>query len=640
MISRAQPSRKSYKAFVLSALALLTTATSCGGGGGSGGSASGGLASANRGCTGSCPNQSLSSSEVRVILRQALTAARALNTAGTFAVLDRVGNVLALYQMQGAQSSSIVNGQIGAVGGLEGVAVPATLAAISKAGTGAYLSSQGNAFSTRTASQIVQEHFLPGQSFQPGGPLFGVQFSQLVCSDVTLEGSGMLGPRPLPLGLSADPGGFPLYKDGDLVGGIGVEIDGLYTLDRDVSNFDEAPEEFVALVASRGFEAPAERVGDNVVVVGRSLRFSDIGYSEIPSYETLDDISDNELVALAGFTDGTIKDGAVFGTPESGIANTVRRDIPVSVLTGRFPTKAGRALSGGIELSVSDVDALLDSALMTANRMRAAIRTPRDSSARVSIFVVDNRGEVLGFVRSQDAPLFGIDVALQKARMAAFLSSTDAHDILARASGGLNKNYAEAFEQLLGRRLDGSIAVSARAVGTLARPFFPDGIDGNQEGAFSLPYPGSTTGASWSIFNTGLQLDLITAAFVAPVVAPGSVPERCTSDASFGDRLRNGIQIFAGGVPLYRNGVLVGAIGVSGDGIDHDDMVSFYGASRRGLDFAGHTEIGDAEYGFNAPRELRIDNVTMPTPETRLRYVQCPEGGFIQGTEQNICGDG
>ena len=43
--------------------------------------------------------------------------------------------------------------------------------------------------------------------------------------------------------------------------------------------------------------------------------------------------------------------------------------------------------------------------------------------------------------------------------------------------------------------------------------------------------------------------------------------------------LPNGITIFPGGFPLYRNGVLIGAVGVSGDGIDQDDIVGASGAS-------------------------------------------------------------
>ncbi len=63
-------------------------------------------------------------------------------------------------------------------GGLEGIRLPVApvptvnidhAAAIAKAVTGAYLSSEGNAFSSRTASQIVQEHFNPREEFQPAG---------------------------------------------------------------------------------------------------------------------------------------------------------------------------------------------------------------------------------------------------------------------------------------------------------------------------------------------------------------------------------------------------------------------------------------------------------------------------------------
>ena len=115
--------------------------------------------------------------------------------------------------------------------GLEGQRVPATLAAISKAGTGAFLSSNGNAFSTRTASDIIQEHRPVGVSFVMSGPLFGVQFSSLPCTDIKNN-------PPLPLGLAGDPGGMPLYKNGSLVGGIGVEADGVYSIDRNLFDIE------------------------------------------------------------------------------------------------------------------------------------------------------------------------------------------------------------------------------------------------------------------------------------------------------------------------------------------------------------------------------------------------------------------
>ena len=81
------------------------------------------------------------------------------------------------------------------------------MAAIAKAVTAAYLSTEGNAFSTRTASQIVQEHFNPQDNLQPAGPLFGVQFSQLPCSDLVTRfagGAPDAGPHRSPLGLAAE----------------------------------------------------------------------------------------------------------------------------------------------------------------------------------------------------------------------------------------------------------------------------------------------------------------------------------------------------------------------------------------------------------------------------------------------------
>ena len=200
----------------------------------------------------------LTTTDVQNIIAAAATEANARGrTTSAIAIVDRVGNVLAVFDMAGAltQMTITTNRGIPVGNGLEQVQVtftangaaasPSTrLGAIAKAVTGAFLSSStGNAFTTRTASQIVQEHFNPGENFSPSGPLFGVQFSQLPCSDLstrffTATGGGLtgevsstVGPKRSPLGLSADSGGLPLYKSGVLVGGIGVVSDATYSLD-------------------------------------------------------------------------------------------------------------------------------------------------------------------------------------------------------------------------------------------------------------------------------------------------------------------------------------------------------------------------------------------------------------------------
>ena len=534
--------------------------------------------------------------------------------------------------MPGARSDTRIDGQLGAVGGLEGAQVPAVLAAISKAGTGAYLSSQGQAFSTRTASLIVQEHFYPQERRQPAGPLFGVQFSQLPCGDILKQS---VGPRPLPLGLSADPGGIPLYKAGDVVGGVGVELDGAYTLDRNVFDRDNSPEERVAMAAAFGFEVPRDRRADDIIVGGKALLYADESYPEQDPLDPQIAIIPSGIKKIPGFFSGSVRGGELFGTPASGISLTIRAGIPAGALASLGEvSRSGRQLPGSVQLTSGEVDALLDSALLTAQRARAAIRNPLDSPARVSIWVVDHLGNPLGFVRSQDAPVFGIDVALQKARTAAFLSSPDASGLLQRAGFG---GYVSAARAFLGRDVFTGIAFSSRGVGNIARPFFIDGIDGSGNGPLSLPFPGtapSEAGKSWSPFNTGLQLDVALNAVISPL--QGVIPPTC-APSPIGSRLGNGMQIFPGGVPLYRGGVLIGALGVSGDGVDQDDLIAFFGASRAGLDYAGHPGVGDPNRGFESPAEIRSDTLSGPFADSRLRFVNCPEAPFIGENDQNVC---
>ena len=92
-------------------------------------------------------------------------------------------------------------------------------------------------------------------------------------------------------------------------------------------------------------------------------------------------------------------------------------------------------------------------------------------------------------------------------------------------------------------------------------------------------------------------------------------------------KLRNGAQIFPGGVPIYRGDTLVGAIGVSGDGVDQDDMIAYLGVENAARKLANG--LG------NAPRAKRAD--TLAPLGVRLRYVQCPQAPFNGSDEQNVC---
>ncbi len=82
---------------------------------------------------------------------------------------------------------------------------------------------------------------------------------------------------------------------------------------------------------------------------------------------------------------------------------------------------------------------------------------------------------------------------------------------------------------------------------------------------------------------------------------------------------------------------MIGGIGVSGDGIDQDDLVAFYGASRRGLNAAGHLNVGDATNGFLPPVSIRVDQSKIPNSSLRLRFVNCPESPFIGTDSQDVC---
>ena len=618
------------------------------------------------GCDGRCADSvsGMTTADVRRVLAQGIAQAQALGTIATLAVVDRVGNVLAVHRMsdQGAAVTIATDQPVSVDGGLEGLVLPAgtagdAVAAIAKAVTGAFLSSEGNAFSTRTANQIVQEHFNPGELNQPSGPLFGVQFSQLACSDFTLAGDPealAVGPQRSPLGLAADPGGFPLYKEGTPVGGVGVMADGLYGIDRNLLDRDDNLDERIALAASFGFAAPSDRRAEVITVEGKTLRFSDLEFADLsvdpqqaPPYDDITGVG--SLVAVPGYSAATIRAGTRFGQPQSGVAPAAGYSeldaftLVDAVGAPRFPARSG-ADAGTLSvapLQADEVDQLLRSALSIANRARAQIRRPLGTAARVTVSIVDSQGEILGMLRSRDAPVFGADVSLQKARTATLFSSRDAGDFLrgiAEPARYLNPDLSEKSSVVIGDyvgaarlfigsgALQDGTAFSDRAGGNLSRPFYPDGIRGNPNGPFSKSFADN----EWSVLSTGLQLDLVINRLLAHVLfAVGASQEdvgaNCTATENV--RIANGMQIFPGSVPIYRGDVLVGGIGVSGDGIDQDDMIAFLGVHEAGLSLNGALN--------NAPPTLRADRL-VPRGE-RLRYVQCPQSPFNDSDEQQVC---
>lgn len=533
----------------------------------------------------------LTEDDVKRVIAQAVAHAEASGLKATIAVVDKEGNVLGVFKMNGAPDNTRVGGastcapggcaSLPLTCGLEGVCVPSCTAAISKAVTGAFLSSQGHAFSTRTASFIVQEHFPPNVDFQSGGPLFGVQFSQLLCSDVNARS---------PLGLSADPGGIPLYKNGLEVGGIGIEGDGHYVLDADPADDDVPVEELVAVAASRGFEAPAAITGDKIIVNG--IRFPYVN-AKMPAAVTVPSFGSlrGTLDTCAGLAPAAVRGNQ----PSKFSVVTIDASAPAGRVDSRFfPFVAGSVLTK------SEVTTIIVQAARQAFITRAAIRQPENSAAEVNITVCDVDGKILGIFSTIDAPIFGFDVSAQKARTAAFFSSSIAGARLRSAGFG---NYVEAASND-GVKNDGSVAFSDRANGFLSRPFYPDGINDTENGPFAKPF------GQWSPFNVGLQLDLVLDEYFGNVLRglggnAAALTNALTAPCPSIPNIANGIQIFPGSVPLFKNGRLAGAIGISGDGVDQDDLISAMGSA-----------------GFEAPAEIRSDRLFVRG--IRLPYVKFP----------------
>jgi uncharacterized protein GlcG (DUF336 family) len=494
----------------------------------------------------------LTVADVTKIVNQAITRAVTVSPNSVIAVTDREGNVLAVWVVRGGAATN-----------------PEIATAVSKAGTAAYLSSNQNAFSSRTAGFIIQQHFPPGVNNTAPGPLVGVGLSNLFFSDINkfrkpgsvivFNSTPGLSILPVPsTSLDGTPGGLPLYKNGKLVGGIGVTGDGIpgpITGFRAQNPFiyiaGSDKDEDVALAGQKSFVPSSIITANNVLINGIRLSYTNSSTTVSPT--NLRGNPDPQYPTILGAPAPFAYPAMTFG----GVAGELRQPIASDV---------GPPINGQPRLTAAEVSSIINFAAQRVRITRAAIRLPIGTQMQAFITVVNNPNtasvapKVLGTFRTGEATLFSWDVAVQKARTVIYYSSND----------------------FLGFGL--KVAMSVRCVGFLAQCNYPPGIDGNSPGPFN---------GKQELFS-GLLGDHCNPAAITPNTAFVLNPQ-----------LPNGITIFPGSFGLYRNGVLIGAIGISGDGVDQDDIVGASGTNN-----------------FLAPDSIRSDQFFFRG--TRLPYAKFP----------------
>ncbi|MBX3464873.1 MAG: heme-binding protein [Planctomycetes bacterium] len=389
--------------------------------------------------------------------------------------------------------------------------------------------------------------FNPGFEFRPSRNLNG--------NTLFPAAPGVSFPSP---GITLLPGAVPLYKPNSsgvprLVGGIGAFVRQDATADPDVD-----AGEFAAISGARGSGAPGDEnfffdaipLEGAITIVGILLPYV------------------RQATRPAGFGPGPAVPNFVSTTIDG-------RADPFGFLIGPRAAQSGArgasaALPGVAALTQADVEQIIDQVVASANITRAQVRLPLGSGAKVIATVVDTRGLILAHFRMEDTLCDAVDVVPAKARSVVYYCLPSDLPQSAFANGDTWPGFPTA--DLRG------IALTTRTLGFLSQPFYPPGIDENPPGP---------------LFALAQQNQL-----PAQVDRWGNAPP----DPGY----QNGLTFFPGSVPLYKNGELVGALGVSGDGVEQNDLIAFEGGR-----------------GFEPPPELRIDNFSFDG--VRLPYLKFPQ---------------
>jgi len=594
----------------------------------------------------------LSTTEVEALLDRA-SAATPSNDA-IIAVVDTRGRIL------GARTESAFAGMSPAdlAFAIDG--------AVAKARTGAFFSNNQAILTSRTVSHISQStitqremqadpasadpttqgpgyvapvgiggEFPPGILRQPLVDLFAIEHTNRVSVFVNEGGTEVINrdsygvqsgtaPGTVSRGISTMPGGLGIYRLGsnEVIGGIGVFFPGRPgTPQFGTASFEQA---FVAnpnqtrtkrLNAPKALEAEVIALKTLLPITVASLppltatltpqlilaRAGGLGGPlplTVPQAQNLVNLVNAAArinlggIALQSFGPqagplgvqtlftiiNTLGNGTTNGTDQPVAPGGVLLLPGQAQAEGWLVAPTGSSFAGG--LTAAQVERLIVQGINQANRTRAQIRV-QPTSTKMVFAVADKDGSLLGVYRMPGATVFSIDVAIAKSRNTAYYASAD----LQPQDHVAGIPYGTAFTN--------------RTFRYLAVPKYPSGSSNAPPAPFSILNTkgiNPTTG-----LNVGVPLP--SSALNATVLGYDSFNPGTNFRATTPAGNQNGVVFFPGSTAVYVGNSLKGGFGVSGDGVDQDDVVTFFGAK-----------------GFSAP--LATQAVQFYVRGIRLPYIK------------------
>ena len=400
-------------------------------------------------------------------------------------------------------------------------------------------------------------------------------------------------------GIATLPGGVPIFRDpngnGDgatLIGGIGVFFpgaDGFATHEQGfvpgvgqsefqrMNTTQELEAEFIGLAAVGGSpEALRAGVSNAVVgtiggiapVQGADVLFANItlkgillpGLGSTPGKRGIED-----LIAQFGAQLGTGADSGTNQTLGGGVTSRAGQAAPDGWLVTPHT-------SANSTLTVADMNQIIDAGIAAAYRVRATLRPQANldtgqQNVRMTFAISDTQGNILAMYRMPDSTVFSEDVAVAKARNVAYFNDPaqlQSQDQVATITGQ---------PQVIAP----GTSFTSRTFRFLAEPRFPAGVDDSVPPQFSILNDAAAAGidpeTGENIAAPGLASDFTTV-MGHDVFNVGTNFHDTSSPAAN----QNGIIFFPGSTSLYKNGQMVGGLGVSGDGVNQDDVVTFLSA--------------------------------------------------------------